>query len=96
MRKSWSLATLLEVVDDASHTTSEIDKSLTAARKTLKLVQKNAAVARDTYLEAFAKQRLKNSSGDPAGTIRNIKHYKEPNQVFQNMRPITKGITGRV
>eukprot|EP00957_Ditylum_brightwellii_P186782 14222483-Ditylum_brightwellii.AAC.1 len=94
--KLQSIATLLEVVDDPSHTISEIDKNLTAARKTLKLVQENAAAARDTHLEAFTKQRLKSSSGDMAATINNIKHCKELKQAFQNISPIKKGIIGGV
>eukprot|EP00957_Ditylum_brightwellii_P196968 15006192-Ditylum_brightwellii.AAC.1 len=91
-----SPAMLLGVVDDASHTISEIDKNLTAARKALKLVQENAAVEMDTYLEAFIKQWLKNSSRDLAAMTRNINHCKELKQAFQNVRSLTKGITGRV
>eukprot|EP00957_Ditylum_brightwellii_P160351 12206557-Ditylum_brightwellii.AAC.1 len=87
---------LIEVVNDASHIISEIEKSLTTARKASNLIQENAAAARDTHLEDLFKQHLKNTSGDLAATIRNIKHCKELKQAFQNMRAITKGITGGV
>eukprot|EP00957_Ditylum_brightwellii_P026082 1971919-Ditylum_brightwellii.AAC.1 len=49
-----TLSTLLDIEDDASLTMSEIDQQLTETRKALKLVQKNAAAARDTHLEELA------------------------------------------
>eukprot|EP00957_Ditylum_brightwellii_P052216 3959380-Ditylum_brightwellii.AAC.1 len=75
---------------------SEIDKRLIEARKALKLVQENAAAARETYLEELARHQMKHRSGDLAVVIKNIKHCEEPKQAFQSMKPITKGITGGV
>eukprot|EP00957_Ditylum_brightwellii_P116972 8922101-Ditylum_brightwellii.AAC.1 len=60
----------------------------------LKLVQKNAAVARDTHLEDMAKRQLKDGKGDLAAVIQNIQYCEEMKQAFQQMKPIIKGITG--
>eukprot|EP00957_Ditylum_brightwellii_P193186 14710093-Ditylum_brightwellii.AAC.2 len=74
----------------------KIGQHLTEARKALKLVQKNAAAARDTHLEELAQHCLKHNNGDMAATIKNIQHYEELKQAFRNMKPITKGISGGV
>eukprot|EP00957_Ditylum_brightwellii_P171030 13019782-Ditylum_brightwellii.AAC.1 len=51
----FHLAKALDINDDPSLTLPEVDKRLTEARKTLKLVQCNAAAFRDTHLEEMAK-----------------------------------------
>eukprot|EP00957_Ditylum_brightwellii_P203764 15336086-Ditylum_brightwellii.AAC.1 len=89
-------STLVDVENDASLTTLKIDQWLIEARKALKLVQKNAAAARDTHLKEIAWHRLKQNNGDMAAAIKNIQHCKELKQAFRNMKPITKGITGGV
>eukprot|EP00957_Ditylum_brightwellii_P129317 9865187-Ditylum_brightwellii.AAC.2 len=40
----------------------------------------------------MAKRQQKNRKGDLAAVIQNIKHCEEMKQVFQQMKPITKGI----
>eukprot|EP00957_Ditylum_brightwellii_P127881 9752237-Ditylum_brightwellii.AAC.1 len=91
-----ALSTLLDIENDASPIMSEIDQRLTEARKTLKLVHKNAAVARDTHLEELAQHHFKQNNGYMAATIKHIQHCKELKQAFRNMTPIMKGITGGV
>eukprot|EP00957_Ditylum_brightwellii_P016604 1248190-Ditylum_brightwellii.AAC.1 len=44
----------------------------------------------------MAKCRLKDGKGDLAAVIQNIKHCEEMKQAFQQMKLITKGITGGV
>eukprot|EP00957_Ditylum_brightwellii_P205899 15345912-Ditylum_brightwellii.AAC.1 len=90
------LAAFLEVEDDDSLPMSEIDKKLTEARKALKVVQENAAAARDTHLEELSRQRMTHNSGNLAMVIKNMKHCEELKQAFQSMKYITKGITGGV
>eukprot|EP00957_Ditylum_brightwellii_P053253 4037967-Ditylum_brightwellii.AAC.1 len=51
----FHLAKALDINDDPSLTLPELDKWLTEARKTLKLVQRNAAAFQDTHLEEMAK-----------------------------------------
>eukprot|EP00957_Ditylum_brightwellii_P194537 14817640-Ditylum_brightwellii.AAC.1 len=91
-----NLASSLGVEEEVDLGIAEIDKKLTAARKDLKLVQKNAAAVRDTHLEELARSRLKDSLGDIAAAIKNIRHCKESKQAFHTTKPITKGITGGV
>eukprot|EP00957_Ditylum_brightwellii_P109935 8385589-Ditylum_brightwellii.AAC.1 len=92
----FHLAKPLEIDDDPSFTLSDVDEKLTAARKELEAVQQNAAATRDTHLEEMAKKRLKDRKGDLAAVIQNIKHCEEMKQAFQQMKPITKGMTGGV
>eukprot|EP00957_Ditylum_brightwellii_P160923 12251830-Ditylum_brightwellii.AAC.1 len=82
--------------DDPSLTLHEVDKLLTEARKTLKLVQRNDAAFWDTHLEKMAKRQLKDRKGNLAAVIQNIKHRKEMKEAFKQMKPITKGISGEV
>eukprot|EP00957_Ditylum_brightwellii_P022790 1718633-Ditylum_brightwellii.AAC.1 len=86
----------LKIEDDPSFTLSDVDKKLTAARNELITVQKNAAATRDTHLEEITKRCLKDGKGDMAAVIQNIKHCKEIKKVFQQMKLITKGMTGDV
>eukprot|EP00957_Ditylum_brightwellii_P133682 10192337-Ditylum_brightwellii.AAC.1 len=44
----------------------------------------------------MVKRRLKDGKGNLAAVIQNIKHFKEMKQAFQQMKPITKGMTGGV
>eukprot|EP00957_Ditylum_brightwellii_P038387 2902009-Ditylum_brightwellii.AAC.1 len=44
----------------------------------------------------MARSRLKGSKGDLAAVIQNIKHFEEMKHAFQQMTPVTKGITGGV
>eukprot|EP00957_Ditylum_brightwellii_P201201 15324539-Ditylum_brightwellii.AAC.5 len=90
------LAELLEIKDDPSITLFKIDRYLTAARKALKLIEKNVAATRDTHLEELAKHWLKDGKGYLVAVIQNTQHCTEMKQAFQQMKPITKGITGGV
>eukprot|EP00957_Ditylum_brightwellii_P157328 11974558-Ditylum_brightwellii.AAC.1 len=67
---------------------------LTAARKDLQNIQKNAAEICDDYLEELA--RLQNSSHntDIATIIKNIHHREEVKSSFRLMKSITKDETG--
>eukprot|EP00957_Ditylum_brightwellii_P130053 9919839-Ditylum_brightwellii.AAC.1 len=65
-----TLATLLDVEDDASPPMSEIDKRLTKARKAQKVVQEIATAARDTHLKELARCRINTNSGDVAAAIK--------------------------
>eukprot|EP00957_Ditylum_brightwellii_P194512 14815763-Ditylum_brightwellii.AAC.1 len=60
------LAKALDIDDDPSLTSPEVDKRLTEARKTLKLVQRNAVAFGDTHLEEMAKRWLKDGKRDLA------------------------------
>eukprot|EP00957_Ditylum_brightwellii_P097068 7391673-Ditylum_brightwellii.AAC.1 len=60
------LAKVLDIDDDPSLTLPEVDKQLTEARKTLKLVQRNTAAFQDTHLEEMAKRWLKDRKGNLA------------------------------
>eukprot|EP00957_Ditylum_brightwellii_P153213 11661213-Ditylum_brightwellii.AAC.1 len=44
----------------------------------------------------MVKRRLKDRKGDLAAVIKNIKHCEEMKQDLKQMKPITKGISGRV
>eukprot|EP00957_Ditylum_brightwellii_P110579 8434338-Ditylum_brightwellii.AAC.1 len=62
----FHLAKALDIDDDPSLTLPEVDIQLTEARRTLKLVQRNAAAFRDTHLEEMAKRQLKDRKGNLA------------------------------
>eukprot|EP00957_Ditylum_brightwellii_P063202 4797513-Ditylum_brightwellii.AAC.1 len=92
----FHLAKPLEIDDDPSLILSDVNKKLSAARKELKAVHQNAAATRNTYLEEMAKKRIKDRKGDLAAVIQNVKHCEEMKHAFQQMKPITKGMTGSV
>eukprot|EP00957_Ditylum_brightwellii_P012902 974918-Ditylum_brightwellii.AAC.1 len=78
------LSKVLEIEDDVQFVVDDLNKKMTAARKQPKLIQRNAAVARDTHLEELAQQT----------TIKNIQHCEELKLAFTQMKPITKDETG--
>eukprot|EP00957_Ditylum_brightwellii_P070203 5333222-Ditylum_brightwellii.AAC.1 len=75
---------------------ADTDFNLMKARKNLKMLQKNAAAARDTHRKEMVALGLKNSNRDLAAVVTNIKHCEEMKMAFKQMKPITNETTGEV
>eukprot|EP00957_Ditylum_brightwellii_P054522 4130649-Ditylum_brightwellii.AAC.1 len=68
--------------------------NLTKAQKELKTAQQNAADLQDEYLEEMAQSQTTHDTTDIATITKNIRHHEEAKQLFNKMRPISKGQQG--
>eukprot|EP00957_Ditylum_brightwellii_P112717 8592373-Ditylum_brightwellii.AAC.1 len=72
----------------------KVCSNLTRAQKELKTAQQNAEALQDEYLEEMAQFQIMHNNTDIAPIIKNMHHHEEVKQLFNIMRPISKGQQG--